>query len=99
MLNYILLQSAAPGGSGMTMLFPLLIFLVFFIFFIFIPQNRQKKQAQKFMESLKEGMDVVTSSGIVGRITKIDEKTVRLMVDEKTFLRVLKSTVSSEFKG
>lgn len=98
MLNYILLQGAAPGG-GMTMLFPLLIFLVFFIFFIFIPQNRQKKQQQQFMDNLKEGMDVVTSSGIVGRITKIDDKTVRLMVDEKTFMRVLKSSVTSEFKG
>jgi preprotein translocase subunit YajC len=98
MTNFILLQ-ASGAGSSLTMLFPLLIFLVFFIFFIFIPQNRQKKQQQTFLESLKEGMDVVTASGIVGRITKIDDKTVRLMVDDKTFLRVLKSTVSAEFKG
>lgn len=99
MTSYILLQGQPGAGSSLTMLFPLLIFLVFFVFFIFIPQNRQKKQAQKFLESLKEGMDVFTSAGIVGRITKIDEKTVRLMVDDKTFLRVLKTTVSGEFKG
>lgn len=83
----------------MAMLFPLLIFLVFFVFFIYIPQNRQRKQQKNFLDSLKEGMDVVTQAGIIGKITKIDDKTVRLMVDEKTFVRVLKSTISSEFKA
>jgi preprotein translocase subunit YajC len=97
MTNFILLQ-AAPGG-GASMLFLPLILLVFLVFFVYIPQNQQKKQQQKLLASLKEGMDVYTASGIVGRITKIDDKTVRLMVDDKTFLRVLKSSVSGEFKG
>jgi preprotein translocase subunit YajC len=93
-----LLLQAQPGGS-MAMLFPLLIFIVFFVFFIYIPQNKQRKQQKNFLESLKEGMDVVTSSGIIGKITKIEDKAVRLMVDEKTFIKVLKSSISSEFKA
>jgi preprotein translocase subunit YajC len=44
-------------------------------------------------------MDVVTSSGIIGKITNIEDKAVRLMVDEKTFIKVLKSSISSEFKA
>ncbi len=100
MSKFILLQAGQPSaGSTLGMLFPVLIFLVFFVFFIYIPQNRQRKQQQTFMESLKEGMDVVTNAGIIGKITKIDDKTVRLMVDDKTFMRVLKSSISSEFKG
>ncbi len=99
MNTFVLLQAAQPGGSALGMLFPILIFLVFFLFFIYIPQSRQRKQQQTFMDSLKEGMDVVTQAGIVGRITKVDDKTVRLMVDEKTFMRVLKSSVSAEFKA
>lgn len=100
MLAFILLQ-AAPGGlmSGLSALFPLLIFLVFMIFFVFIPQNRQRKQQADLMKNLKEGMDVVTQSGIIGRITKVDGDVVRLMVDEKTFIRVLKSSVTGEYKG
>ena len=98
MTDLLLFQDVAPGG-GLGMLFPLLIFLVFFVFFIFIPQNKQRKEQQKLLSNLKEGMEVVTQSGIIGKITKIDDKTVRLMVDEKTFLRVLKSTVSGEFKA
>ena len=99
MSKFILLQAGQPAGATLGMLFPILIFLVFFVFFIYLPQSRQRKQQQTFLDSLKEGMDVVTQSGVIGKITKIDDKTVRLMVDEKTFMRVLKSTVSSEFKG
>jgi preprotein translocase subunit YajC len=99
MSTFILLQAAQPGGSALGMLFPILIFLVFFVFFIYIPQSRQRKQQQQFMDSLKEGMDVVTNAGIIGKITKLDDKTVRLMVDEKTFMRVLRTSVSAEFKG
>jgi preprotein translocase subunit YajC len=97
MTSFMLLQAGGAAG-GLTMMFPLLIFIVFFVFFIYIPQNRQKKQQQTFLDNLKEGMDVFTQSGIVGKITKIDDKTVRLMVDDKTFLRVLKTTVSGEYK-
>lgn len=82
----------------MGMLFPLLILAVFYFFLIRPQVNRQKEQ-QKFVDGLREGMEVYTQAGIVGRITKVEATTVRLMVDEKTFMRVLKSSVQGEFKG
>jgi preprotein translocase subunit YajC len=97
MLQFIFLQ-AAPGGSAFfSMLFPFLIIIVFY-FFLIRPQIRRQKETQKFVESLKEGMDVVTNAGIIGRITKIDGNVVRLMVDEKTFLRVVKQSITGEYK-
>ena len=60
--------------------------------------KRQKDQ-QKFVENLKEGMEVVTNAGRIGRITKIEGPVVRLMVDEKTFLRVVKSSIQGEYKA
>ena len=97
---HLLFQTPAPGGSNplLGMLFPFLIILVFY-FFLIRPQMKRQKEQQKFVDSLKEGMDVVTSAGIIGRITKIDGAVVRLMVDEKTFLRVVKSSIQGEFKG
>ena len=80
------------------MLFPLLILVVFY-FFLIRPQMKRQKDQQKFVESLKEGMEVYTQAGIIGRITKVDGNAVRLMVDEKTFMRVLKSSVQGEYKG
>lgn len=80
------------------MLFPLLIIVVFY-FFLIRPQVKKQKETQKFQDNLKEGMEVVTNAGIIGRITKIDGAIVRIMVDEKTFMRVVKSSVQGEFNG
>ena len=99
MLEFILLQAAPGGGNPLLgMLFPLLIIVVFY-FFLIRPQVKRQKDQQKFVDSLREGMEVVTSAGIVGKVTKIDGNIVRLLVDEKTFIRVLKSTITGEFKN
>ncbi|MDX1912836.1 MAG: preprotein translocase subunit YajC [Saprospiraceae bacterium] len=97
-MYHILLQAQPGGNSLLGMLFPLLIIVVFY-FFLIRPQVKRQKEQQKFIESLREGMEVVTSAGIIGRITKIDGGVVRLMVDEKTFIRVAKSSIQGEFKG
>ena len=83
--------------ANLQLLLPFLILIVFY-FFIFRPQIKRQKDQQKFADSLKEGMEVVTTAGIIGRITKIDGNVVRLMVDEKTFMRVVRQTITSEYK-
>ena len=96
---HFLFQAPAGGSNPLLgMLFPFLIILVFY-FFLIRPQMKRQKDQQKFVDSLKEGMDVVTQSGIIGKITKIDGAVVRLMVDDKTFMRVVKSSIQGEFKG
>ncbi len=97
MLQFIFLQAPTSGMANLQLLLPFLILIVFY-FFIFRPQIRRQKDQQKFADSLKEGMEVVTTSGIIGRITKIDGNVVRLMVDEKTFMRVVRQTITSEYK-
>jgi preprotein translocase subunit YajC len=88
-----------PQSNPLISILPILMLLVTFVFFIYIPQSRQRKQHKQLMESLKEGMEVYTTAGIVGKITKIEDKTIRIMIDEKTFMRVLKSTVAGEYKA
>ncbi|MBC7778192.1 MAG: preprotein translocase subunit YajC [Phycisphaerae bacterium] len=97
-MYYTLLQAPAGGNGWLGMVFPFLIIIVFY-FFLIRPQIKRQKDQQKFVESLKEGMEVVTNSGIIGRITKMDGPVVRLMVDEKTFIRVVKSSIQGEYKG
>jgi len=97
-MYHTLLQAPAAGSGLLGMLFPFLIIIVFY-FFLIRPQIKRQKDQQKFVESLKEGMDVVTNSGIIGRITKIDGPVIRLMVDEKTFIRVVKTSIQGEYKG
>jgi preprotein translocase subunit YajC len=97
MLHFILLQ-ATSSNPLLSMLFPFLILIVFY-FFLIRPQIKRQKDQQKFVDSLKEGMEVVTNSGIIGKVTKIDGNVVRLMVDEKTFIRVVKQSITAENKA
>ena len=62
---HIFLQAPA-GGGWLGMLFPLLIIAVFY-FFLIRPQVKKQKEVQKFQENLREGMEIVTNSGIIGR--------------------------------
>jgi preprotein translocase subunit YajC len=88
----------APGGNPLIgLLFPFLILIVFY-FFLIRPQVKRQRDQQKFVDSIREGMEVYTTAGIIGKVTKVDGNAVRLLVDEKTFIRVLKNTIAGEYK-
>jgi preprotein translocase subunit YajC len=72
-----------------------ILFGIMYVFFI-LPKTKQQKAQNKFLTEIKKGDTVVTQSGIIGRITKIDDIIVELQLDSKTFVKVLKSTVSKE---
>jgi preprotein translocase subunit YajC len=93
----VLLQAIPGTESLMPFLFPLLILVVFY-FFLLRPQINKQKEVQKFVDNLKEGQEVVTNAGIIGKIVKIDGNVVRLLIDEKTYIRIVKQSISSEYK-
>ena len=65
-------------------------------FFMLRPQIKKQKDQAKFSESLAKGLDVVTASGIIGRINKIDNNIVTLQIDPKTFIKITKGSISKE---
>ena len=85
------------GGAGALMQFaPLLMILVVFYFFMIRPQMTKQKEQQSFADSLEKGKEVVTASGIIGKINKIDGGVVTLEVANGTFIRLVKSAISKE---
>ena len=60
------------------------------------PNRKMKKEQAKFMESMKKGDEVVTNGGIVGKVTKIDEKTVTIETSPKNYMTVLLSSISKQ---
>lgn len=97
MFQTIFLQGTGGGMFG-GMFFPLMMLAIVFVFFILLPQ-RQRKAEEALSNSLKEGMEVYTRAGIIGKIVKVEGNSVRLMLDDKVFIRVLKSTIAGEFKA
>ena len=52
--------------------------LVIFYFLMIRPQSQQRKQQTKLQDSLKSGDRIVTSSGIVGIVISVKDKTVSI---------------------
>lgn len=61
----------AQQGSPMSMLFMFVIFGLIFYFMIYRPQAKRNKAHKQLMSELAKGTEVLTSGGIIGKITKI----------------------------
>ena len=55
-----------------------------------------QKEQNNFSANLKKGDQVSTGAGMIGRITKIEDFVVELQIDSKSFVKVLKSSISKE---
>jgi preprotein translocase subunit YajC len=63
----------APAGGGFEMLIMLGMFAVIFYFMIFRPQSKRAKEHKNLINSMAKGDEVLTSGGLVGKITKVSE--------------------------
>lgn len=89
-------QGAAPGGADFMMqLVPLLLMFVIFYFLLFRPQQQRAKMQRDMIANLKRGDTVVTSGGIIGKVTRVkDESEVEVEIAENTRIRVVRSTIA-----
>ncbi len=79
----------------MNALFMVAMFAVLY-FFMIRPQQMRNKAQKAFAENLKKGDRVVTSSGLVGKVSKVEDNIVTLQVGQKVFLEFLRGTISKE---
>ncbi len=96
MFHTILLQGGAGGGDmTVTLIFFGAMILIFWLFMI-RPQAKKQREQRDFTQSLEKGQEVVTASGILGRINKVEDNVVSLEVGNKMYIRVTKSAISKE---
>ena len=77
-----------------TMVPQLLLFGIFY-FLLIRPQQQRLKVHQQLVEGVKRGDTVVTSGGILGKVTKVkDDGEVLVEIADNVQVRVLKSTLS-----
>jgi len=99
--------SAAPSGpfgalcGGGQGSFPLMMVMMIAVFYFILirPQQKKQKEQDAWLKSLKKGDEVVTSGGVIGRISGLTDNTVTLEVQEKVRIKVLRSSVSGKAPG
>jgi len=74
-------------------LLPLITVFIIFYVVLYIPQRRRQKKHKNYVDALKIGDDVITDSGIIGRVTNIKDDRVTLVV-KKGEIEILKSNIS-----
>ncbi len=91
----MLAQGTAPDPRAQTLqLVGMLVIMgVMFYFAIFRPQQKKAKEHETLLKALKPGDKVVTTSGIVGVIVAMKERTVSIRSGDSK-LEVLKSAVT-----
>lgn len=104
-LQTIAMAPAANGQAGQTspgFTIGWMVFMVAIFYFVMIrPQRRREKERKAMIEAVKSGARVLLTSGIIGEVANVKEKTLIVRIAEKTKIEVLKSAVSQvlEEKG
>jgi preprotein translocase subunit YajC len=84
--------ASSGGGSGFTLLLPLIL-IVGMIWFMSRTQRKQRQRQADTVASLTPGTKVITTSGLVGIVEETDDDYVTLEISEGVLVQVVKAAV------
>lgn len=89
--------AGADGGGNVFMQFlPFILIIAVFYFLMIRPQQKRVKEHKAMVASLRRGDNVVTSGGIVAKVSKvIDDHEVELEIASGVKVKVIRSTIST----
>jgi preprotein translocase subunit YajC len=91
--SVVIAMSGTAQQGGLLSFIPFAIILVIFYVLILMPMQRRQKKVQQFQESLKVGDKVVTTGGIYGQITRVNDKSVQLQIADKVRIEIARAAV------
>jgi preprotein translocase subunit YajC len=93
--GYGLVAMAAPQGANpwWVQLMPVVLVVAIFYFILLLPMKRRQQKVQAFLAALKVGDRVVTSGGLYGTITKVDDQTLQLQIADKVRVEISRNAV------
>ena len=85
----------APHVNPLVQFMPIILMFVIFYFLLIRPQQKKQKESQTMIANLKKGDRVVTTGGILGTISSLqDDYAVLTVGDSDTKIEVLKSAIA-----
>jgi preprotein translocase subunit YajC len=88
--------AAAQSGPESTLvsLLPIVVMFVILYFVMIRPQMKRQKETRAMIEALAKGDEVVTTGGLVGRVTKVGDNYLQVEIADKLEVQVQRSAVS-----
>ena len=88
-------QSSGGQGDPILTFLPLVLIFVVFYFLLIRPQQKRQKEHKAMVEALSTGDEIVTSGGVLGKITQIGEQFVSVEVADGVVLKIQRHTVGA----
>lgn len=89
--------TAATGGGGfldnLGPMVPILLMLVMGYFLLWRPQQKRMKEHQTMVSALKRGDVVVLSSGVIGKVTKVEDTELSIEIAQGVVIKAVRSMV------
>jgi preprotein translocase subunit YajC len=95
MISNAYAQAGGGGEPGFMGLLPIVLMFVLLYFLMIRPQMKRAKDHKQMVEALQKGDEVVTSGGVVGRISGLNEGYVSLEIAPNTEIRVQRAAVQT----
>lgn len=86
--------AAGPGAAGLSPVYLMVGMIALMYFMVIRPQSKKAKEHKELLDKLAAGNEVVTSGGIVGRITDAGETFITLEVAKGVEIKVQRSQIS-----
>jgi preprotein translocase subunit YajC len=92
--NLVAMGAPQQGGANAWLQFiPFLLVLGIFYFVILLPMKKRQQKVQAFLAALKVNDRVITSGGIFGTITKVNDESVQLQIANNVRIEVSRAAI------
>lgn len=86
-------QAAPAAGDGLSGLFLIIGMFVLMYFMIIRPQRKRQKEQKSLIDSVSKGDEVITTGGILGKVTKVDGDYMVLEVSNNVEMKFQKMSL------
>jgi preprotein translocase subunit YajC len=88
--------AASPGSAGgLASFIPLVLMFVIFYFLLIRPQQKKTKEHRDMVAGVKKGDRIITSGGIHGQVTSVDDTTLTVEISDKVRIKLNRANIAA----
>lgn len=88
-------NTQAAQADGTVSIIMIVAIFVLFYFMLIRPQNKRAKEHRMLIGNIKEGDEVITSGGMLGKITNIEDSYIKVSIADGVEINLQRSAIST----
>lgn len=85
----------AAQGGGSQLFIMLVVFIIISYFMLWRPQSKRAQQQKNLMNALAKDDEVITIGGMLGKIIKVEDQFVSLMIADNVEIKIQKNAINA----